>query len=224
MSELADRMKQEEAFEFAYLVVNQRLQRELRGLLGDPPDPSNVPEEFWERAEQLQREESLKWLILLFWQSAIQHGADPQIARDEAERWANSRAGLIFRGSTAWSRKLFTGLTDDNREEVLDNIFGEVRAARMAATQTTDAALAGAASQGVSADDIWITQVDEMVCPYCRPLHLKPRRDWLQIYYEIILPSFPAGASYGPPGDRSPHVNCRCFRIYAFENDARVAA
>lgn len=225
MSELQDRLEQEDAFKFAYLTVNGKLRRQLNALLGDPPDPSNVPPEFWDYAERLQRDESLKWLILIFWRAAIEHGMDQFAARDAAEQWARGRAPLIFRAASTYSQELFGKIRDKPAAEVVDQIFGDTRADRMVITQTTDAALAGAVFAGEpSPDDLWVTQVDEMVCPYCRPLHLRPRSEWLRVYYEIILPAFPAAQSYGPPGDRAPHVNCRCYRLYAFESQARIAA
>lgn len=89
----------------------------------------------------------------------------------------------------------------------LDAIFGQQRADRIAATETTRAAVAGERdlveqAQRDSDQQIeplvtpyWQTEQDDRVCPVCGPLHEQPEQRW------------PEALRDGPPA----HVNCRCF-------------
>jgi len=83
-------------------------------------------------------------------------------------------------------------------------VFGPERDESIAVTETTTAQSAGGegaaeATGTTSADDLWITENDGLVCPVCRPLHQAAREDWTRF--------FPSG----PPA----HPRCRCFVRYA---------
>lgn len=53
--------------------MSQRHKHELRELLGSPPDPSNVPQSFWEKVRKEMEAENLTLLYLLFLASARYH-------------------------------------------------------------------------------------------------------------------------------------------------------
>ncbi|MEX2176782.1 MAG: phage minor head protein [Pirellulaceae bacterium] len=85
----------------------------------------------------------------------------------------------------------------------LATILGPERAARTAATETTQAQTAGgergmAQTVGLSDLDTWFTRRDDRVCPTCEPLHQALRSEWQA--------QFPLG----PPA----HPQCRCWIRY----------
>lgn len=235
--ELKDRMEVEDRFRGVLLTVMLRHKAELIRLMGNPPDLSNVPMEFWERVEEDNRDELLKWLVLIFWHAATQHGMDATAARNMAVNFSINRTLSVLEGMSRrtrefilkqvddWRTKLAQGnrISNDDIAERLDIVFGETRSELIAASETTEAAVYGgsvgvSSVYGLSDSDIWFTQEDERVCPYCGPLHLAKRRDWARIYYEQILPVHPEFSAYGPPGDHLPHPRCRCWRVYVSEN------
>lgn len=227
--ELASRMQIEADFRRAFAGLSSKHARELRRLLGDPPDLSNVPLAFWDRVEDEQRKEMALWILYAFLQSARQHGEryglEYRTARDAAERWATGQVNVVLLGYIEHSKELLMrmGPTKRDVEDTLQQIFGEDRADKMASTQITAAQTAGSEyALGVfglqSASDVWFTQADERVCAYCGPLHLQPRSKWRDIYYQQILPANPGYSVYGPPTGSPAHVRCRCFIQYAVES------
>lgn len=238
MAELVDRMKYEEAAvrKFGYLSAQHR--RELRQLLGSPPDAANVPEEFWAKVQKEHEAEALALLALLLAASATQHGLNGEDATRQARDWAereaaqraadwvqNSRETLQQKSSEWRSRQQQPPgtdgattdgsplITDDEIDETTDAVFGKRRVERMVATETTRAQHAGseiaiATTVGLSPDDIWHTENDQKVCPVCSPLNLTPRSFWSRFFPE------------GPPG---PHPNCRCWIEYVnAKNQSKV--
>jgi hypothetical protein len=216
MAALADRDKIEADFARKLSRVQSRHRHELETLLGTPPDPANVPQEFWDKVEKETKQEILSILLLIFIGSHVQHsGIDSEDSRFLAQVWASGRAGDVAKRYTLnsvewlsskaekWQAEIKQGKSPDVTSGLLQ-IFGPERAERVAITETTAAATAGSETaviqnSGLSDDDLWITEDDEKVCPICSPLHLKPRSVW-----SLKFPQ-------GPPA----HVRCRCYIRYA---------
>ena len=107
-SEYADRLKK----------LSKRHRRELRRLLGDPPDPANVPGEFWDKIEREMEEENATLLFLLFLASARFHafgtysekGQDTGVVatlEQQAQTYRDSRAKSVARSYAQTSRERF---------------------------------------------------------------------------------------------------------------------
>jgi hypothetical protein len=92
---------------------------------------------------------------------------------------------------------LFTADVKDR----MGRVYGPQRAATIARTETTRAAVQGERefarelrAMGVKVVEVWQTRNDEIVCPICEPRHNKKRGDGWDSDQE-------------PPG----HPNCRCW-------------
>lgn len=74
MSELTNRddLEADFALKLSRLTTKQRKEFEL--LLGDPPDPANVPQEFWDRVQQELDDNMTILLLLIASASYTQHG------------------------------------------------------------------------------------------------------------------------------------------------------
>lgn len=93
MAELANRDELEENFAKKFGRVARRHMHEYREFLGNPPDESNVPPEFWKKVERETENELVPILLLIFGESAELHGwqgADMGLA---AFGFASQRAG-----------------------------------------------------------------------------------------------------------------------------------
>jgi hypothetical protein len=218
--------------------LSSRHRAELRELLGNPPDPTNVPESFWQQVEQETREQSAVALYLLFLASGNYHASGDiageglnstasQLLNRQAEFYAGRRSSELAASYMATTRDRFGTLTDKLRraaeletplvrneiEDDLTRIFGPDRAESVAVTETTGAQSAGgeagtAITVGKSLEDQWVTEGDGKVCSICQPLHRTERPEWEK--------QFPDG----PPA----HVNCRCIIEYANKANAGGAA
>lgn len=223
--DLANRASAEARVEREMGRLSERHRKELVRLLGNPPDPANVPAEFWERVERERRDELLLLLLLLFLLSARQHGAtDKQAASAAAEQFARARAGKLSRDFVSITREKLDARrlawedarrkaaeagepdpigVEDAREAGRD-IFAPSRDEAVAITEVTSATSAGgewAVKQAgeASDDDLWITEADGKVCEICSPLHRTKRGRWSGKFPE------------GPPA----HPRCRCYLEYA---------
>ena len=129
---------------------------------------------------------------VLAWVKAYTQTVVEQITKTTAEGLAEALAAWIEQGAPL-----------DDLVKSLEPIFGETRAERIAATETTRAYASGnqiAWKAGGVEMVRWMTVVDELVClEICEPLH------------ETIAGiedgfDYPDGPGM-PPG----HVNCRCY-------------
>lgn len=193
--------------------------RELRELMGSPPDPARVPPEFWQRVRTEREKELAALLLLTYLASANQHGLTDSmfggagVPSREGAAWSKSRAGIASYQYTETSRDILLRRAAEAEEagtvlrpgDLID-VFGPDRDESAAITETTGAATAGGDAAishrgGITVQDLWITERDSKVCPICKPLHTKPRSDWARF--------FPSG----PPA----HPRCRCYIQYANE-------
>jgi hypothetical protein len=191
--------------------------RRLLALLGDPPNPANVPESFWADAgpemsaklRPVMREAYLAYALDTI-KDTGGFGVDWSLVNRRAVAWSNQYAYDLVKGIThttrdsidkAISRFFETpGQTRADLEAMLAPDFGEVRASMIAVTETTRAASEGQQAiaaeleaAGIHMTPIWNTLNDELVCPICGPKNGN----------EIADGEFPPS-----------HVNCRCFATY----------
>ena len=220
MAELRDRDKIEAQFARRLARLGGRHRNELMELMGNPPDPSRVPDSFWERVRREEEAELLAMLLLIFIASATQHGADRQKAEAQAQVWAFAKASNQSAQRASNRRQSFAKLA----REIEDRSRGDVplkpvdvrqrvsvvvgaspaEAERVAVSNTTDAGASGGEfgvkDQGLeSPKDKWRTERDARVCPICQPLNGTTRSNW-----EAKFPE-------GPPA----HERCRCEIVYA---------
>lgn len=105
--DLVGRTRHEERFAERFARLSARHKRELKQLLGTPPDPRNIPAEFWERVKQETEEEAAALLLLILMAGSSQYTArlEPAVAQSgrdigqstlqieqQLRRWADVRA------------------------------------------------------------------------------------------------------------------------------------
>lgn len=236
MSELADRMGVERDFARRLSRLTARQRRELRELLGTPPDPSRVSAADWARWEDERRKELTLILLAVFLATFSQHademlpgGVDDSTAL-EVNRQALLQAGAMAADSAASSVStardivttsadvLATGTSADV-DAVLVRALGPDRDAVTAATLTTQAQTRGTNAARIPLERAgfnmvtrWITERDDRVCPLCRPLHMKVPDLWGLVLENALAPGGSRAqaeviANGGPPA----HPNCRCY-------------
>lgn len=181
-------------------------------------ESGSVGLDFWQNKENEDRDLLLYWLGALFVLSARQHGATREQAAQGARVWGLGHAVTVISRMRRHTERLSSG------RNPAETIFGEERLKRFVTTETTSAQAAGSdfakeVNGNLSGEDLWFAANPvERRCPYCGRLHLKPRSQWVQIYYSKILPNNPELALYGVP-DRPPvHPNCNCFILYRGES------
>lgn len=216
--ELPNRDQLEASFAARVSRLTTKHRQQLLTLLGNPPDPANVPESFWSEAEDDMKRELAIILLLIFSASAARHGMAADASAAQANSFALQRSSLVAAGYRAKSREQFQTTSQRwtetttrggtvTRQQVADDvtsIFGPTRAEGIATTETTVAQSAGgeiavAGTFGLSALDTWFTRDDNRVCPICAPLHEVNRDVWA-----VKFPN-------GPPA----HPRCRCWILYA---------
>ncbi len=140
---------------------------------------------------------------------------DEAVIAFEAVDWARRYVGDLIRRIAENTRELVRrsvvsfsetpGMTIGDLRRALEPAFGEVRAQRIAVTETTRAFAAGQRivqreleRGGLRLERVWRTSMDELVCPICGALEDKREsQGW---------------AGYdGPPA----HPNCRCWTVLA---------
>jgi hypothetical protein len=214
--ELVGRDDIEASFAARVSRLTSKHRQRLVDLLGNPPDPSRVPDSFWTEAEDDMKRELAIVLLLIWGASARQHGLGVDLAEVQATRYAIERSrevGKVYAETTrsalaekAARWRLDQGITRAQWERDIVAALGPNRAARIATTETTRAQTQGGEAGigqtvGLSGRDLWITRRDGRVCEICEPLHRQPRSVWqLQ---------FPTG-----PGD-DIHPSCRCYIQYS---------
>ncbi len=201
--------------------LSARHRKELEGLLGDPPNPANVPPEFWVRVESEMNRDLGIALAIIFMSSASHWDMDGGDAEDAAAIWSNDRSAQLAADYTTTSRdrlaSLAGGWVDEpttTRRELrteLSGIFGPSRSANVATTETTRAITAGAVRaaqdnpqyQAGELGIYWRLGPNENHCPLCSRVADTESKSWGQY-------------SDGPPA----HPNCGCYlELVQFSKD-----
>jgi hypothetical protein len=136
---------------------------------------------------------------------------DPALINTQAARWARQYTDDLVNGLMETTQNVIGDAVAQYIEtpemdlrdlaKQLEPAFGNVRAERIAVTEVTRAYERATMQyqqqlreEGLTMQRVWHTAADDLVCPICAPLDLKPETDW------------PIAHSDGPPA----HVNCRC--------------
>ena len=204
--------------------VTGKHRAELRRLLGDPPDVSQVPESFWAKVEKDTEEQVLALLLLMYIASASHHGGNREQAQPAALAFATGRARETARGFVATSKRLAGNATSPADAAV--KVFGPDRIAKMVEHESSRAVTEGA-EVGIRAVEDEIkrdkgTSVEVVVrrywshsgrrpprhslapikpCPICSPLERAGNRG-------VEIKDLPAPFRNGPPA----HPRCDCFK------------
>lgn len=185
-------------------------------LLGDPPDLTKIPPEFWggltasmaATVRPLLEKAALAAAQRLVLDPGI--GVDWGLVAEDAARWASQYSYNLVTGLTNTTRRVLQekvtqfirepGRTIGDLMGDLEPYFGKMRAQMIAVTETTRAfaegekqAVAQAREYGFRMVAIWHTNRDELVCSICASADGKPEPEW--------------GLATGPPA----HPRCRCW-------------
>ena len=132
--------------------LSAKQRQELIGLMGVPPDPSRVPQEFWTRVEADFRNQTATVLYVLFFMTLddFGFGGENRFFEDDAKHWAGDRADSLARLYSENSRRMLNrkfqtaGHPDRHLPEFrthldkeLRTIFGHRRSAGIARTEVT---------------------------------------------------------------------------------------
>ena len=191
---------------------------EILRLLGDPPDLTKLPPDFWTKLtaemaakarpilEKAARQAAKRMIV----EEGI--GVDWTLVAEDAARWASQYSYELVTGITNTTQRILRdnvarfiqepGRTIGDLAKDLEPCFGKMRAQMIGVTETTRAFSEGTnitqkrlEESDIRMTRIWNTCVDEIVCPVCGPLEGKPETEWAN--------NFPTG----PPA----HPNCRCW-------------
>jgi hypothetical protein len=236
MSELNDRMGTERGFAKRLSRLTSRQRRELRDLLGDPPDVRRVSAADWQRWEDERRKELTLILLAIFLATLRQH-VDEMVpgAMDDSTTLAVNREALVKAGAlaadsaastistardivTASAEVIATG-TKADIDAVLVSALGPERDAITAATATTAAQSAGTNAArlplemaGYNLVTRWYTERDGNVCPLCSALDGKSTDLWGPVLEQALGPGGTrAIASIVEYGGPPAHPYCRCY-------------
>lgn len=173
--------------------LNQAQLARLLEAIGDPPDPSKIPPQFWDEVGAellavlrpfLQRVYLDQAAVMLASQPI---GVDWALINQAAVRWANDYSYGLVRGITTNSQNVLRDVISSSfsapttLEQVtsqLSGLFGPVRAEMISITEITRAASEGeiAIARQIMADNpsieavpVWQTRNDERVCLVCGP-------------------------------------------------------
>ena len=191
-------------------------QKLILQLLGDPPDLSKLPPQFWEEIgaegvailRPFMNKEALAAAERVL--GTISIGVDWALINEAAVEWATRYTFELISGINETSRQALQklipsyfeeGLSQGELRDRLSNLYSPVRAEMIARTEVTRAAVEGErmtvrelARYGVQMVEVWQTRNDEIVCPICGPKHGKKKGDgWTE--------------NDGPPA----HPRCRCW-------------
>lgn len=130
-------------------------------------------------------------------------------ASNAAKQWAGAYASSLASelASTTQSRLAEIGtLAEDQQQEALESLFGEARAESVGITETTRSDTLGQqygaedlAERGVELTQVWVTEKDGKVCPFCGQLDGLPEE-----YWDAVNPEAAGGPPLHPrclPGD-----------------------
>lgn len=173
----------------------------LLDLLGDPPDLSRVPYEYWQTGWKDIQRDIEPILVDTFLAQAeslmgtVTIGADWGRFNVIAADWARTYTYDLVKDIEGTTRGALErllqkdipgyfeeGLTSRELARRLEAQFGAVRAEMIAVTETTRAAVEGERAYvaelvketGKEMIPIWLTSNDERVCPICNPRNEKP--------------------------------------------------
>lgn len=149
MAELSNRSDLESRFAARFARSTSQFRHELIDLLGDPPDYTRVPEEFWQRVEQEANAQLAVVLLLLWSESADLHGLDdPDSLRaqsfastratEAAAAFASTGRDMLRTAGADWTQRTGSGLSIP-RGEVIEratSIFGPARSEKVATFET----------------------------------------------------------------------------------------
>ena len=178
--------------------------KKLLDLLGDPPDLSKVPYEYWQSGwKDIQRDVE-PILVDTFISQAnsmmgfVGIGADWSHFNAVAADWARTYTYDLVTGMQGTTRRALEdllrnnipgyfeeGLTSKELAARLEQHFGAIRADMIAVTETTRAAVEGERAYveelvketGREMIPIWLTANDDRVCVICGPKNEKPITD-----------------------------------------------
>jgi len=200
--------------------ILRRQMGELLELMGDPPDLSRVPPDFWARHGKEAEAKLRPFGEKVYLEGAermlaeVPVGVDWALVNEGAMRWANQYTFDLVTGINETSRRVLQtsipryfeeAMTQGELRSRLSGTFGPVRAEMIARTEVTRAAVEGERATVREADKLLSkhgidpmipvhqTRNDELVCPVCGPRHNKEIKD--DIY---------------PP----LHPRCRCWVTY----------
>src|SRR5690606_21385143 len=98
MADIENRSQLERKAERAMTGLSRSQRDRLAELLGDPPDPANVPESFWRDVEEERQQRIAEFALLIWLLSAKQHGAtDKEAAAAAGARYAADRSKRLAR-------------------------------------------------------------------------------------------------------------------------------
>lgn len=190
----------------------------LRQLLGDPPDPANVPSEFWatlgadatQAIAPILTDLHVEAAKALAASNGVGFVVDWTLMNARAAEWAETYTFELVRGITDHTRdrlrELVGGFIGDpdtdlqTLSESIGQLFGPVRGEMIAITEATRASAEGEEElvreieddlPGARVRQVWLTSRDELVCPVCGPRHNQARGN---------------GWDEAPPA----HPRCRC--------------
>lgn len=188
----------------------------LMGYLGDPPDLSRVPAEYWNNGWRGIQKDVEPILVATFIQQAeaamnvVGVGVDWALVNTHAVSWARDHSAEVLKQlfnrtyegvNTLVPEAYQQGWTMRELEIALERYHSPVRAELIAITETTRAAVEGERAfvaqlekeGGFQMVPIWVTDEDDRVCPICKPRDRKP----------ITNGMFPPA-----------HPRCRCYVDY----------
>lgn len=188
-------------------VISKDLRAEMKkllDLLGDPPDLSRVPYEYWQNGWRNIQRDVEPILVDTFISQAeslmnsVGIGADWAHFNVIAADWVRTYTYDLVRGIVGTTRSALEkllqknvpgyfeeGLTSKELARRLEPQFGAVRSEMIAVTETTRAAVEGERAYvqelvketGREMVPIWLTANDDRVCVICGPKNEKPITD-----------------------------------------------
>lgn len=163
--------------------------------LGDPPNLSNLPPDYWGDLEKRMLQFANPALVSIYLASAeqlmgqISIGVDWGFVNQNAINWVQRYGFDLVRGindttrgvlQTALEAYYRDGLDLAGLEDLLTPTFGPIRSEMIAVTETTRAGVEGERglvgmierdNQNIKMLPIWQTANDDRVCPICGPRH-----------------------------------------------------
>lgn len=215
LSVMPDLLNRDELERILAKAVGKEFGRELDDLLdalGDPPDPNNLPADFWEGKQMrtvvspLLQKTFLTAAETLMMELNI--GVEWGLINEGAITWVRGYTFDLVQGINNTSLNALRSsmetfyrdkLTKQELAELLRPTYGPVRSEMIAVTETTRAGVEGErelvrqieiGNQNIKMIPIWETANDDLVCPICGPRHGQPITDGIY-----------------PPA----HPRCRCW-------------
>ena len=210
-------------------VLSKTLREELKKLLdylGDPPDLSKVPNEYWRTGWKLIAKHVEPFLVEYFIQEAMEAMDEVNItldlavintdavewARRNSEKWLQDAFGKTYEGVSALVPQAYEeGWTTKELAKALERYYSPVRAEMIAVTELTRAQVEGEKAMerryfemfGEHLVPIWKTANDDRVCDICNPKPPNAPRNEMPIIDDFYPPA---------------HPRCRCRLSYLPES------